>query len=447
MRRLVRLGGRLVTVARVAWIGALFCIVAATARPATEAPKEREYSLLWDTVDNSFVRPVTRFFDEPLIGRKLTGHKREAANVDERDQVRLPSTWWQPRIGYKRVTVQQMLKGPGGTDGPAGRRWTVTSAKSAGVTPGFQIKDARGDRFLLKFDSPDHPELSSSSEVIGTLLFWAAGYNTPENTIVHFHPESLDVDPEATIKERLGQARSFTRERLAQLLSRVARRPDGTVRCVASRFLEGKPIGPFKYYGRRGDDPEDLVPHELRRELRGMWVFAAWTNHVDVRGPNSLDTWVTHGGRSFVRHHLIDFGSILGSSATAPRSLPAGTEYSVDNGVFLRQALTLGLVPFRWEGSVDPEIPSVGQIEAAKFDPRGWRPSDPNPAFDERTDRDVRWGARILAAFTDEHIRAAVGAAKHSDPRATEYISRVLIARRDALVKEWLGSAPAESAK
>jgi hypothetical protein len=82
-------------------------------------------------------------------------------------------------------------------------------------------------------------------------------------------------------------------------------------------------------------------------------------------------------------------------------------------------------------------MPSVGFVEAKAFDPVRWRPDYPNPAFDARTDRDVRWGARIVAGFTDDHIRAAVAAAKYSDPRAADYVTRILIQRRDKLVSRW----------
>ena len=409
--------------------------------PASEAgkPKEREYSYTWDITEHSLVRPLTRVLDAPRLIRQVTHNPRQAVNVDERDQVQLPSTWWQPRLGFKPVTVEQMLRGPGGTTGPVPGRWTVVKAKTQGISPGLQIKDSKGDRFLLKFDTPKYPEMATGSDAIGSLLFWAAGYNVPENTIAIFRPESLDIDPKTTFKDARGHAQPFTQQHLLEMLSRVAERRDGSYRCVASRFIPGKPLGPFKYYGRRVDDPEDLVPHELRRELRGLWTIAAWTNHADIRGPNSLDSWVTDGGRSFVRHYLIDFGSILGSSATRPHDYATGTEYYLDANVMGRELATVGLVPFAWESYVDPQIPAVGFVEGDRFEPRSWRPDFPNPAFDERTLRDIRWGARIVAAFDDDHIRAAVRAAQYTDPRATEYLTNVLIQRRDKLARQWLG--------
>lgn len=402
-------------------------------------PREREYSYHYDMLYHSLVRPATRMFDLPMLGRKITNNRREAYNVDENDQVRLPSTWWQPRLGFRAVTVKQMLAGPGTGTGPAPGRWTLKSAKTQGVTPGFNIKDSKGDRFVIKFDPPGNPELGSGADVIGSYLFWAAGYNVPDNAVAIFHPDSLDIDPEATFKDALGNEKPFKRELLNELFERAARRQDGSFRVIASRFLKGKPLGPYKYHGRRGDDPEDLIPHELRRELRGLWTLCAWTNHADSRGPNSLDMWVEDGGRSFVRHHLIDFSSILGAASIGPRSPVTGTEYYIDFNVMALSFLTLGLVPFEWEDTVDPKIPSVGMVESAEFDPVEWRTDYPNAAFDERTKRDIRWGARIVAGFTDDHIKAAVAAARYSSPRAAEYITQVLIQRRDKLVQRWLG--------
>ncbi|HET9328297.1 MAG TPA: hypothetical protein VFQ05_16135 [Candidatus Eisenbacteria bacterium] len=411
-------------------------------KPAKPAkPKEREISAAYDLIHQTLFRPVASVFDVAKIGRDITGNPREAANVDEDDQVRLPSTWWQPRIGFRRVSVEQMLKGPGPGQGPAPGPWTVTKSKSEGVTPGFQIDDSKGDAFIIKFDPPNFPELATGADVIGSYVFWAAGYNVPENTIEWFRREDLKVAKDATYTDKRGRKHPMTEQYLSALLARVARRQDGSYRCVASRFLKGEPLGPFRYTGRRTDDPEDLIPHELRRELRGLWTMAAWVNHADSRAANSLDMWVTDGGRSFVRHYLIDFGSILGSSAMPRARGPAtGFEYYVDYGAMARMTPTLGLYKAKWEDAVDPKIPAVGMIESKEFDPDDWRPDFPNPAFDERTTRDAKWGARIVAGFTDDHIRAAVAAAHYSNPAASDYMTRVLMERRDKLVYRWLGT-------
>ena len=51
--------------------------------------------------------------------------------------------------------------------------------------------------------------------------------------------------------------------------------------------------------------------------------------------------------------------------------------------------------------------PSVGRVESKAFDPAQWKPEYPNPAFDNMRPDDAFWGARIVAAFSDEAIRAA----------------------------------------
>ena len=82
------------------------------------------------------------------------------------------------------------------------------------------------------------------------------------------------------------------------MLRRAASQPNGKYRVLVSRFADGKPLGNFRYYGTRPDDPNDIVPHEHRRELRAARVFGAWLNHDDSRGVNSLDMLVTERNRA-----------------------------------------------------------------------------------------------------------------------------------------------------
>jgi hypothetical protein len=278
----------------------------ACASAAHAEPKERKVRYDYDAYKQS-IRPLTRTFDAALGIRKLTGTMPEAFNVDENDQVRLPTTWWTPRVGFRPVTPEQMLAGPGSGTGPAPGAWTVVHAKSEGVSPGFQIKDAQGTRFAIKFDPPVQPELTTAADVITSCLLWAAGYNVPDNVIVTFRREDLHVKSGATYNDPIKGKRLITDEYLDGLLAKVARQPDGAYRGVASRFLSGKPLGEIDYEGRRKDDPEDLIPHPLRRELRGMWTVNAWLHNDDCSSRNSLDMWVTVNGRSFVPHYFLDF--------------------------------------------------------------------------------------------------------------------------------------------
>jgi hypothetical protein len=84
---------------------------------------------------------------------------------------------------------------------------------------------------------------------------------------------------------------------------------------------------------------------------------------------------------------------------------------------------------------------AVGRIEADAFDPLLWRPEYPNSAFDNMRPDDAFWAARIVAKFTDEMIRGVVEKARYSDPRATDYLTQVIIKRRDKVVKAFINMA------
>ena len=409
------------------------------AADAPHMPKPTRISYYYDAFDMSLVRPVTRTTDLALGARKLVHNHREAANVDDSDQVRLPSTWWQPRLGYRPLTPEQMVIGPGPGTGPLrDRKWRVTGVKSQGVSLGLRIKDSSGQTFQLKFDPPQWAEMSTGADVVVSHLIWAAGYNAPDNVIVNLTPDDLEPAQGATYKDILGHTRPITMEVVKEIVAKTPPNADGTYRAVASRFLKGKPLGEWEYRGRRGDDPEDLIPHQHRREVRGLYSIAAWVNHTDGSARNTLDMWVDDGGRSFVRHYLIDFSGCLGSGSVNRQLYQAGDEYFADFGTMLTSVATLGLHRFSWERTRDPHLPSVGFFEASQFHPRDWRPFLPNPAYDEDTERDKRWGARIVGGFTDEHIRAAVALGRYSDPRAEAYIVQTLIERRDKIVREIL---------
>jgi hypothetical protein len=435
---------------RTAWVATLFGVLSAIDAGAADStsvrkpPREKHISYYWDAVDQNLVRPVTRFTDPALAIRRMTGNKRECANVDERDQVRLPSTWWQPRLGYRTVTPEQMVVGPGPGTGPKrDTKWKVTGLKTQGVSLGIRVKDSDDETFQLKFDPPKWPEMSSGADVVASHLFWAAGYNVPDNAIVNFTRDDLEIKKGATYTNAIGQKKEITPEVLDGILARVPRSPDSTYRAVASRFIKGKPLGEWEFTGRREDDPDDAIPHQLRREVRGLFPVAAWLNHTDGSARNTADFWVEGGGREFVRHYLLDFSGCLGSASIDRQTYANGLEHLVDFGTTAFNFVTLGLVPFRWETTVDPHLTAVGFFESTVFDPKNWKPFLGNPAWDDRTERDMRWGARIVRGFTDEHIRAAVKLGKYSNPGAEDYIVKTLIERRDKLVRELLAEPPA----
>ena len=187
------------------------------------------------------------------------------------------------------------------------------------------------------------------------------------------------------------------------MLRRAARRADGTYRAIASRFADGRPVGHFRYFGTRPDDPNDIFPHEHRRELRGARVFAAWLNHDDSRGINSLDMLEGEAGRRWVKHYMFDFGSILGSGTFAPQKPRAGNEYIFEWKPGLMTLATLGLYFKPWVTYRYPDVPpSVGRFEGERFDPLAWKPEYPNTAFDNMRPEDAFWAARIVARVSED---------------------------------------------
>ena len=360
-----------------------------------------------------------------------------ALNVNTLGQVP-DSSWFTNRLGAHDMTIGEIVRGPNQNGGPAAGTWYVTGRPDSGITPKFTIKDARGDTYLLKLDPSDFPELPSSVEVISTKIFHAIGYHVPEDFIVTFDPARLAVAPGAKIRTNSGARRPIAMRDVEEWLRLQPRTSGGRIRALASRWVPGKVVGQFRFTGTRSDDPNDIHPHERRRELRGLKVFAAWLNHDDARSINSIDTYVEENGRRYIRHYLQDFGSNLGSGSTSAQQPRGGYEYLIDGGSLAKGLFSFGLWTRDWTKARYPTDPRLGNIEADFFQPWKWKTEYPQPAFDQMDAADAFWAASIASRFSDEMIRAIVGTGELSDAEAAKYLSDVIIRRRNKVVAYWL---------
>jgi hypothetical protein len=381
--------------------------------------EEWEIGLTSDLVFNLFAKP----------GDQSVNVK--AQNVNTIDEVP-DSSWFTNRIYTKPVTVEEITRGATTIDGPAPGQWTIIRAKSAGVAPGFTVRDQKGEIWFLTFD-PDGYEIAPTAVImVASRLFWALGYNQVETYLAKVREEDIAIDQSATVRAH-GKRRPFSRGDLKDVLRRAHKDPDGTYRVQASRGLPGRPVGGFKYYGTRPDDPNDVIPHEHRRELRALQVFGAWTNLVDMKAGNTLDMVITENGRGTVKHYLQDVGSTFGTGALAPRDGYEGYEYLYDPKPTRRRLFTIGLWLAPWQYMKYEKHPEIGMFEGDRFDPEDWNPRVPVAALLRARPDDTLWAALRVMAVSDDLIRAAVKTGGYTDPAAEALLTDVLIKRRDKI--------------
>jgi hypothetical protein len=379
----------------------------------------REIPLTPDLLQNLFGKP-----GDPALNVR-------AQNINTADEVP-DSSWFTNRIYTKPLSVDEIARGPLTTEGPAPGKWTVIRGKGAGVAPGFTVRDEQGVVWFLSFDGRDNPVAPTAAIAVATRLFWALGYFQIENHLTTLRPENVVVDPSATVRAH-GERRPLTMKDIDEVFDRSSRAADGSYRVIAGRAVPGRPVGGFKYFGTRPDDPNDVVPHEHRRELRALQVFGAWTNLVDMKAGNTLDTVITENGRGVVRHYLQDVGSTFGTGALSPRDGDEGYEYLYEGGALTKRLLTLGFFLSPWQTVDYEEHPEVGRFDGDEFEPEDWKPRVPVASLRHARFDDTLWGALRVMAFSDEHIRAAVKTGNFTDPAAEKLLGDILIKRRDKI--------------
>jgi hypothetical protein len=386
-----------------------------------------DIDLVYDLAENLFGHPG----DPAPAGRAL--------NVNTIDEV-ADSSWFTNRILVHPLSIEEAARGPLTGSPPAPGTWAVVRPKQAGFAPGFTMRDGEGDLWFVSFDAKGFPEAATGAILVANKIFWALGYWQVENHLVSVRPDQLTIADSAKVRPQSGVDRPMRMGDIEAVLRRAERSPDGTYRAVAARAVPGQPLGGFRYYGTRPDDPNDVVPHEHRRELRALKVFGAWTNLTDMKAGNTLDALVTSDGRATVRHYLQDVGSTFGTGANAPHDYDEGWESLWDGNLALKRLYTFGLFLQPWQTTTYVANPAIGRFEGTDFDPFGWKPRVPTAAFLRARDDDTFWAARRVMAFSDDMIGAVVKTGHYSDPAAEKLLADVLIQRRDAIGDAYLNA-------
>ena len=408
----------------------------------TCAPEEYISPFTWDHVDNVLFGAISRglMFLPPT----------EAANANSLDEV-ADSAWFTNRIGAHPIPNDELARGgcrpedylP--DDSPDGS-WVIDKGKTEGATPGFRVKIPGKGEYLFKADYRLQPERDSAASAMGSAIYHAVGFNTTCEQIVFVRRAQFALTPGLKTVHNNGLSTKFDEAALDAVLRRVPRDANGRVRLGASKWLDGVSLGPFRYVGTRHDDPNDVIEHEDRRELRGSRVLAAWLNHWDAREENSLDMWIAadpkrpRSSPGIVRHYILDTSDVIGQRLDPPAvGTRLGFVHVVDWAALALDWITLGALERPWDRAhLEPGRERFGYFSARDFVPDEWVPLYPNPAFLRMTERDAAWMARIIARFTEDDLRAIIAAGRFSDPGDSEYVLGLLRARQRIVLARYL---------
>ena len=367
------------------------------------------------------------FLDRTFMGGGAT--LQPAVNVNTVGGV--PNSSWYTNRHYRYpLSLAALRRGPNTEPGPVmNAPWRLVRTEGDGPLPLAVVQDATGRRFRLLFDAAAHPEMATGAAMIGSRLLHALGYNVPQHWLRYIRADRL-----------VPAADSVTQGDVDSLLAGTTRRPDRTYRVLVTR-VSGvvRRIGPFRFRGTRADDANDVFPHQHRRELRGLRIFAAWMNHSKVRPRHTLDVGVEEDGRRFVRHYLTGLHLTLGSGGAKPKEPWSGHEHVLEVTEVLERVATLGLSGGDWAETEPPNWPALGRFGTEGFEPRQWRPEWPNPAFQRCDSSDAFWAAKQVRHFSRADLAAIVGAADYSSPSVTNRVTVALVRRRNAIARAYLG--------
>jgi hypothetical protein len=402
-------------------------------RPFEGPPPALITSWAWDMFDNT----VTRQASEALLYRR----GREAIDVNALDEVP-DSSWYTNRLSRGPMSPDALQLGACAELDAPPPPYVIVRGKLGGTSPGALVVASDGQRYVMKTDLFGQPERGTAGDAIGTRILYAAGYGVPCDYVTAVRREDLVILPGAPRDHDPDEP--YTDTDLAELLAAATPAPGATYRVSLSRFLEGELLGGFRFSGVREEDPNDVVPHEHRRELRAFYVVSAWLNHIDARAENNIDVWTeTSEGHGYIRHLILDAGDSLGilwdQDIDFAMSRRFGNAHYLDLEQIFGDLFSLGTIDRAYRDPPrGPAFEVLGFYDVERFDPSSFRPGYPNPAFEQRTEADMAWMARILSRLDEPSIRAIVETGHFSERLYTSELVRILRGRLERILERYL---------
>ncbi len=332
------------------------------------------------------------------------------------------SAWFTPRLGFKNISPEDLVKGPD-EKGPPQAPLTIVKAKDKGNSPGFIVKDSRGLKYLIKFDRLAYPNLESTVDFVCNRVFWGFGYNVPEDFIYYLNPDETKIG-EGVDAEKVEKVYTFSHQGA-----------DKRYRTVASLFLKGNILGPINPKGTRRGDINDRIAHENRRVLRALRMFSAYLGNSGLRSDNSLDVYEGEAGQGHTVHYLLDFGENFGSHGLEKDRHWDGFEHFFSLEDSFWKFLALGIPVQKWEKlKFDTEY-QMGSFNIEDYEPGKWKETTPYLPIRYSKPDDDYWAAKILTALTTEHLQALFNAEPHPSQEYVQRVLEILKGRREKTIR------------
>lgn len=149
----------------------------------------------------------------------------------------------------------------------------------------------------------------------------------------------------------------------------------------------------------------DQLDHAARREVRALFLLAAWVDQFNLRWENTRLAYGTDGNEWSLVHLMSDVGSGLGLASD------------------LRHSVNSDVDRMLWE--VTERVDDDGSVRFS-----GFATSMENRAFDSVTMDDARWMLRKMAALSERQILSALLATSMSAAEVRLALEKLLSKRR-----------------